>query len=175
MIKKTLSIIAFVALCLAYPLAVKQSQATVSITSNVKFGACATNFTRVVPNLCQRNSGAGEVWSATAGCVVHVLTTVPSTATYVNLVVTYDVFSTNAINNKTVTMNFYNDGTCATSIQQLISINREFAAVVANTEIYRADLYIPVKIFSGSVVTNTVFTNTGAATAVALRVSGYYD
>lgn len=156
------------------------AQSTVSITPNLKYSTCITNYTRRFPNFCQANSSSLEQWTVTiSGSTIHVLTSPPSSAVLVELKVQSQIFSSNVVNLKTVSAQQCSTQSCVTTAGSHDAIIREFVATVAGTQIYQTDFTIRTPIIvvasSPSIVSKEVFINAANGSNITYFVMGYYD
>jgi len=176
-IKAFLSIIAVLSF-LFVGQSVHESFSTVSITPNVKYDSCASGYTRSTPNLCLHlgSTASQETFNITVtGRTTSTLTTVPASASVVILQVQNDIRTSGVVNQKFLSTNFYNDGTCTVPVYSVASGVWEFVITTNGFNGLVTDSTVPIKIFSGTIRTNTTFSNTGTSTSVVLRVKGYYD
>lgn len=141
--------------------------------------ACSVNYYRASPHLCLNNALTTEVWnlSTSGACDNHTLTSVPSNARMVIITGIVTITSSNVVNLKSVQVQPWSDLGCtaAVGIGMQWSL-REFAAVVANTQIFSQQVIAFLIPVGGTVIASTAtFTNTGTGTFVSMRVMGYYD
>lgn len=144
--------------------------------------SCAASYTRVTPHHCRILSGGSveSTWSITSGtCNNHTLTTIPTNATLVDVIVTFNFTSTNTVNQKSEGLAVYHDNACGSSSYAITISAREFAIAGTDTQIYTFDEHLIAPVYSNvgvmTLTSNGAFTNTGASSSILFRVIGYYD
>jgi hypothetical protein len=179
--RKLLSGLLFIALCLAYPLAVKQSQATVTITPNVRFDACAqANYTRIAPNFCSNDNSVASIGLISdATCRSIGAGSVPAGSTAILLGAQQFIFSANAVALREINTTFWQDSGCTVSAGRQMRLQaREWVALAAVTmlNIDHSSTMERVAVASGATQiwyksTLTLCVNCG----IGVSVLGYYD
>lgn len=108
---------------------------------------CGAGFTRTAPRYCASDTvvGTSFVWVDTVACTARQLggagLNIPA-GSFVDLRVIWNIKSNNAIAQRTNFIAFYNAAGCATTITGTSITAREFAAVVAGTNIYTIDSFV---------------------------------
>lgn len=158
------------------------TQATVSITPNIKTDACSANFLRMVPNYCGQvtaPSSSTMISDSTCRSIdLNAVFGVPQSSRIARMAWSATIASANAIAFRQVTSNLYTDNLCTVSagVSPLIFGAREFAAVAATT-IYNVS---PLAIFDANLGTNAViYYHSTLSSCVncnsGLILYGYYD
>ena len=141
--------------------------------------ACATGFTRRLPNFCQRDVwGTNTLLSATV-CTLQDITGaghgVPATAKAAMLLTSKVIVSANVVANRSVSTDIFSDSGCATrQIRTNLTFREEVATVAGTTLIDAQSIHPIVPLFSGSFAYLTLFT-TCVNCLSAFNVIGYYD
>ena len=100
--------------------------------------ACNTGFVRSAPHIClsniTRQSREKVSWNTTlVTCQTKTWTTIPTTATAVILEHFVQLGASNAVANRSETVDIYDSNTCSNNIDSVIFTTREFVATVAAT------------------------------------------
>lgn len=155
-----------------------RSEATVGISSNIRFDACATGYTRRAPNFCEVTgdpvTGANLIMDNT--CRAFSPMGLPPNVTLVQLVLDLHVRSNNAIAQRSANASFHSSDTCtADQVSSHYLSVREFAAVAAGTDIVTGNRELIAPITSTGVVRYISGGSAGSAHFAGVTVLGYWD
>ena len=158
----------------------QEAESAVGITAPDGFSvACTSFYTRIVPHYCADKAFDGTQLVVTSlsglGCQsVSVSTYIPTTATYLYVLLDMSILSSNAIANRESRITFHSQASCVDSaVDNVYIATREYVATAANTIIHRQ--YVPAQI---PVVNGTLWyshSTTGNPITQGIFLIGYYD
>lgn len=139
--------------------------------------ACATGFTRVLPNYCRSNTLLSASWTDATACTSRTLGGLPADAKLVHVTIVWDALAGNAVTLRQNNVTFYRDATCTSSSGQSFFSVQEFVATLAGLPIGRKDSSYILPL-SGTDTIHTTQLNAGGNgnTDIFSRiVLGYFD
>lgn len=154
-------------------------ESNVGITAPDGFSvACDTFYSRAVPHFCSRSAPNGFAVTSDGTCrsVSAATIGVPTTSRLLLIKSSFDIRSGNAVGQKGITIQWYQDVSCSTTYDSYSLFTTEYVATALNTSIQSASFQYIIPMISGVVYYKATLVGTmGANAGVLNSVVGYYD